>query len=112
MLAAVGLSQALLAPSRSIATPRQKTITHSTPAEVAIAAQTQLLSLAAVTTGEGLWSTVSFGFSVGRAIQCLAPPLLASVVLVGASGSVGSGVAGEMAPGSVSYTHLTLPTKA
>ena len=109
VIALLGLSNALLAPSRSvIKAPRQQTITHSTPAEVAIAAQTQLLSLAAVTTGEGLWSTVSFGFSVGRAIQCLAPPLLASVVLVGASGSVGSGVAGEMAPGLLASSVATL----
>ena len=49
--------------------------------------------------GRGDLEHGEFGFSVGRAIQCLAPPLLASVVLVGASGSVGSGVAGEMAPG-------------
>ena len=68
LLAAVGLSQALVAPTSHIKAPRQQTITHSTPAEVALAAQTQLLSLAAVTTGEGIWSTVSFGFSVGRAI--------------------------------------------
>ena len=108
VIALLGLSNALLAPSRRVQAPRQQTITHSTPAEVAIAAQTQLLSLAAVTTGEGIWSTVSFGFSVGRAIQCLAPPLLASVVLVGASGSVGSGVAGEMAPGLLASSVATL----
>jgi hypothetical protein len=108
VIALLGLSQALVAPSRRVPAPRQQTITHSTPAEVAIAAQTQLLSLAAVTTGEGIWSTVSFGFSVGRAIQCLAPPLLASVVLVGASGSVGSGVAGEMAPGLLASSVATL----
>ena len=108
VIALLGLSQALVAPSRRVQAPRQQTITRSTPAEVAIAAQTQLLSLAAVTTGEGLWSTVSFGFSVGRAIQCLAPPLLASVVLVGASGSVGSGVAGEMAPGLLASSVATL----
>ena len=108
LLALLGLSQALLAPSRSAVKARSDVVVASTPAEVAIAAQTQLLSLAAVTTGEGLWSTVSFGFSVGRAIQCLAPPLLASVVLVGASGSVGSGVAGEMAPGLLASSVATL----
>ena len=107
-LALLGLSNALVAPSRSAVKARSDVVVASTPAEVAIAAQTQLLSLAAVTTGEGLWSTVSFGFSVGRAIQCLAPPLLASVVLVGASGSVGSGVAGEMAPGLLASSVATL----
>ena len=103
----LGLSTALVATQRT-PTRRARGIVASTPAEVAIAAQTQLLSLAVVATGEGLWSTVSFGFSAGRALQCLAPPLVASAVIVAASGSVGSGVASDMAPGLAASAAATL----
>lgn len=103
----LGLSTALVATQRT-PTRRARSIVASTPAEVAIAAQTQLLSLAVVATGEGLWSTVSFGFSAGRALQCLAPPLVASAVIVAASGSVGSGVASDMAPGLAASAAATL----
>lgn len=66
--------------------------------EVSLAASQQLLSLAVVALGEGAWSSCANGFTVEKALKYL-PSSVAAVILVAASGSVGSGEAASMAPG-------------
>ena len=83
-------------------------VVESTAAEVSIAATQQLLALAVFGVGEGVWASTVGGFAVGKALQCLAPAVVAAAIIVAASGSVSSGVAATMAPGLAASTGATL----
>ena len=101
LLAVVQHSSALIVSHQQSATKsrRPSSALRATPEEVSIAATQQLLSLAVVAVGEGVWSTRIGGATVQKGLRFLLPKVVVAGALVGASSSVASGTAETMTPG-------------
>ena len=112
LAAASWSASGLVAPAtarRSVAPARRgTTVVGASAAEVSIAASQQLLSLAVIAVGEGAWASQVGGFEVGKALQCLGPAVVSTLLIVASSGSVSSGVAASMAPGLAASTVATM----
>jgi len=106
LVSLASVASALVAPPRS-AWRRHRRL-EATPAEVSVAATQQLLSLAAVTVAEGVWSTRYDGATLGKAFRYLGPNAAVAAALVASSFSVSSGATDTMAPGLFASTAATL----